>query len=53
MTRSEIALADSSAATERALRERGWVHLVVCGCGQELDRCQREHCPRCGSTLRN
>jgi hypothetical protein len=20
----------------------------VCGCGQDLDCCEREHCPRCG-----
>lgn len=20
----------------------------VCGCGQDLDGCEREHCPRCG-----
>ncbi|HEX6877460.1 MAG TPA: hypothetical protein VF165_17520 [Nocardioidaceae bacterium] len=23
-----------------------------CRCGQDLDVCSREHCPRCGSTLR-
>lgn len=23
----------------------------VCGCGQWLDRCARQHCPRCGTTL--
>jgi len=21
---------------------------TVCGCGQDLDCCEREHCPRCG-----
>jgi hypothetical protein len=21
---------------------------AVCGCGQDLDCCEREHCPRCG-----
>ncbi|HEX2896189.1 MAG TPA: hypothetical protein VHO29_19455 [Marmoricola sp.] len=20
----------------------------VCGCGQDLESCEREHCPRCG-----
>jgi hypothetical protein len=24
---------------------------VVCGCGQDLDDCQREHCPRCGRAV--
>jgi hypothetical protein len=23
----------------------------VCGCGQDLDDCVREHCPRCGCHL--
>lgn len=23
----------------------------VCDCGQELDGCSREHCPRCGVQL--
>ncbi|MGZ4436407.1 MAG: hypothetical protein ACXVWU_09880 [Nocardioides sp.] len=23
-----------------------------CACGQQLDVCAREHCPRCGRTLR-
>lgn len=25
--------------------------FVTCACGQELDTCTRQHCPRCGSTL--
>jgi hypothetical protein len=24
------------------------VHPEVCSCGQDLDCCEREHCPRCG-----
>ena len=23
----------------------------VCGCGQDLDDCNRTHCPRCGTCL--
>lgn len=23
----------------------------VCGCGQDLDCCEREHCPRCGCQI--
>jgi hypothetical protein len=23
----------------------------VCGCGQDLDCCEREHCPRCGCEI--
>jgi len=23
----------------------------VCGCGQDLDCCRREHCPRCGCEI--
>jgi hypothetical protein len=23
----------------------------VCGCGQDLDLCTRNHCPRCGVSL--
>ena len=23
----------------------------TCGCGQDLDCCSREHCPRCGSLV--
>lgn len=26
----------------------GGVRHHVCGCGQDLDCCEREHCPRCG-----
>lgn len=25
--------------------------LDVCRCGQDLDVCTGEHCPRCGTTL--
>lgn len=25
---------------------------TVCRCGQDLDCCTREHCPRCGCELR-
>jgi hypothetical protein len=44
-------------ATEAALYGRnttsgsGVTTLVVCGCGQELDATERQHCPRCGCTL--
>ena len=24
---------------------------VECGCGQDLDGCAREHCPRCGCEI--
>jgi len=24
---------------------------AVCACGQDLDICATEHCPRCGATL--
>lgn len=24
---------------------------AVCACGQELDCCTRDHCPRCGVSL--
>ncbi|GAB7006662.1 hypothetical protein JCM18899A_41350 [Nocardioides sp. AN3] len=24
---------------------------TLCGCGQDLDDCSREHCPRCGAAL--
>lgn len=24
---------------------------VVCRCGQELDTCRHEHCPRCGHRI--
>jgi hypothetical protein len=23
----------------------------VCACGQDLDICARQHCPRCGATI--
>jgi len=23
----------------------------TCACGQELDSCQRHHCPRCGTSI--
>lgn len=23
----------------------------TCPCGQELDRCSRRHCPRCGTSI--
>jgi hypothetical protein len=25
--------------------------VLVCSCGQDLDCCTHEHCPRCGRTL--
>ena len=25
--------------------------VPVCGCGQDLDSCHGQHCPRCGRTL--
>jgi hypothetical protein len=36
---TEAALAPGAHATE------------VCGCGQDLDGCDREHCPRCGCEI--
>lgn len=27
------------------------IAAVVCGCGQDLDGCAREHCPRCGREI--
>lgn len=33
--------------TEAALAP-GFVAAEVCSCGQDLDGCEREHCPRCG-----
>jgi hypothetical protein len=26
---------------------------AMCGCGQDLDCCEREHCPRCGCEIRH
>jgi hypothetical protein len=38
--------------TEAALAPEGGAvngeRPEVCGCGQDLDSCEREHCPRCG-----
>jgi hypothetical protein len=28
-------------------------HDLRCGCGQELDCCVGDHCPRCGHDLRH
>lgn len=25
----------------------------TCACGQDLERCRGEHCPRCGCTLQH
>jgi hypothetical protein len=36
---TEAALAPGSSATD------------VCGCGQDLDTCKRQHCPRCGCQI--
>jgi hypothetical protein len=33
--------------TEAALVP-GFTAAVVCSCGQDLDCCERAHCPRCG-----
>lgn len=31
---------------------QGWDPTpVVCSCGQDLDCCEREHCPRCGCEI--
>lgn len=27
------------------------VYAATCSCGQDLDGCSREHCPRCGRDL--
>lgn len=27
------------------------VEATVCGCGQDLEGCSREHCPRCGCDI--
>jgi hypothetical protein len=36
--------------TETALAP-GATGSAVCGCGQDLDCCAREHCPRCGCEI--
>jgi hypothetical protein len=36
---TEAALAPGATATD------------VCGCGQDLDCCARQHCPRCGCEI--
>jgi hypothetical protein len=36
-----------STVTERPVRDE----QVTCSCGQELDCCTRDHCPRCGRDL--
>ena len=37
-------------ATETA-PGRGSCTLSACDCGQELDCCERQHCPRCGCQI--
>ncbi len=41
-----------STSTVLAGRPAVFESLVVCSCGQGLDACSTEHCPRCGCTLR-
>jgi len=36
--------------TEAALAP-GAIATDVCGCGQDLDTCERQHCPRCGCEI--
>ena len=34
-----------------APRIDGYTVTPVCSCGQDLDCCEREHCPRCGCEI--
>jgi hypothetical protein len=38
-------------ATETATQRAGYAAPAVCDCGQDLDCCVREHCPRCGCEI--
>jgi hypothetical protein len=38
-------------ATETAPHPAGCSAPEVCGCGQDLDCCERAHCPRCGCEI--
>jgi hypothetical protein len=38
-------------ATETAPHRTGCTAPDVCDCGQDLDCCEREHCPRCGCEI--
>jgi hypothetical protein len=38
------------ATTDRRVPHRS--SSTSCRCGQQLDLCAREHCPRCGRSLR-
>lgn len=29
------------------------IDAATCSCGQDLDGCTREHCPRCGREVRH
>lgn len=43
----------SASRGKRVRAERRSAFAGKCRCGQDLDVCSREHCPRCGSTLRS
>jgi hypothetical protein len=40
---------DIAIARRDAVRE----HAAVCDCGQDLDCCTGDHCPRCGCVVRH
>jgi len=39
------------ASSQLTNRSQGRTLRAVCACGQDLEFCTREHCPRCGTSL--
>lgn len=41
----------TATATLRRTHESAVEHPSTCSCGQSLDACHAEHCPRCGCAV--
>jgi hypothetical protein len=52
-TQAAASVKAGTAGMTRKTPSAGGARSTSCGCGQQLDCCQRQHCPRCGRSIQN